>query len=34
VFSCSDELLDAPKAGPTMMIEKGRVFKDLNALKR
>jgi hypothetical protein len=29
-----DELLDAPEAGPTMMIEKGRIFKDLNALKR
>jgi hypothetical protein len=29
-----DELLDAPEAGPSIMIEKGRVFKDLNALKR
>jgi hypothetical protein len=29
-----DELLDAPEAGPSLMIEKGRVFKDLNALKR
>ena len=29
-----DELLDAPEAGPSMMIEKGRVFKDLTALKR
>jgi hypothetical protein len=28
-----DGLLDAPKAGPSMMIEMGRVFKDLNALK-
>jgi hypothetical protein len=28
-----DELLDAPKAGPSMMIEMGQVFKDLNALK-
>jgi hypothetical protein len=29
-----DELLDAPEVDPTMMIEKGRIFKDLNALKR
>jgi hypothetical protein len=29
-----DELLDAPEAGPTMMNEKGQIFKDLNALKR
>jgi hypothetical protein len=29
-----DELLDAPEAGPSMMIEKGRVFKELTALKR
>jgi hypothetical protein len=29
-----DELLDAPEAGPSMMIKKGRVFKDLTALKR
>jgi hypothetical protein len=29
-----DELLDAPEAGPSMMIENGRVFKDLTALKR
>jgi hypothetical protein len=29
-----DELLDAPEAGPSMMIEKGRVIKDLTALKR
>jgi hypothetical protein len=29
-----DELLEAPKAGPNMVIEKGRVFKDLLALKR
>jgi hypothetical protein len=29
-----DELLDAHEAGPSMMIEKGRVFKDLTALKR
>jgi hypothetical protein len=29
-----DELLYAPKAGPNMMIEKGRVFKDLTVLKR
>jgi hypothetical protein len=29
-----DELLDAPEAGPSMMIEKDRVFKDLTALKR
>jgi hypothetical protein len=29
-----DELLDAPEASPSMMIEKVRVFKDLTALKR
>jgi hypothetical protein len=29
-----DELLDAPEASPSTMIEKGRVFKDLTALKR
>jgi hypothetical protein len=29
-----DELLEAPEAGPKMTIEKGRVFKDLHALKR
>ena len=29
-----DELLEAPEAGPTMIIESGRVFKDLPALKR
>jgi hypothetical protein len=29
-----DELLDAPEAGPSMMIKKGRIFKDLTALKR
>jgi hypothetical protein len=29
-----DELLEAPEAGPSMVIEKGRVFKDLRALKR
>jgi hypothetical protein len=29
-----DELLEAPEAGPNMVIEKGRVFKDLLALKR
>jgi hypothetical protein len=28
-----DELLDAPEAGPSMMIEKGQVFKDLTTLK-
>jgi hypothetical protein len=28
-----DELLDAPEAGPSMMIKMGRVFNDLNALK-
>jgi hypothetical protein len=27
-----DVLLDAPEVGPSMMIEKGRVFKDLPAL--
>ena len=25
---------EAPEAGPNMVIEKGRVFKDLPALKR
>ena len=29
-----DELLEAPEAGPNMVIENGRVFKDLLALKR
>ena len=29
-----DELLEAPEGGPNMVIEKGRVFKDLPALKR
>jgi hypothetical protein len=29
-----DELLEAPEAGPNMVIEKSRVFKDLPALKR
>ena len=29
-----DELLDAPEVGPNMIIEKGRVFKDLPVLKR
>jgi hypothetical protein len=29
-----DEMLDAPEASPSMMIEKGRVFKDLTALNR
>ena len=29
-----DELLHAPEASPNMVIEKGRVFKDLPALKR
>jgi hypothetical protein len=29
-----DELLEAPEAGPSMAIEKGRVFKDLPVLKR
>ena len=29
-----DELLEAPEVGPNMIIEKGRVFKDLPALKR
>ena len=28
------ELLEAPEAGPNMVIENGRVFKDLPALKR
>ena len=31
---CDDELLEASEAGPNMVIEKGRVFKDLPALKR
>ena len=29
-----DELLEAPKAGPNMVIENGRVFNDIPALKR
>jgi hypothetical protein len=29
-----DELQEAPEAGPSMEIEKGRVFNDLPALKR
>ena len=29
-----DELLKAPAAGPNMVIEKGRVLKDLPTLKR
>jgi hypothetical protein len=29
-----DEMLDTPEVGPSMMIEKGWVFKDLTALKR
>jgi len=29
-----DELLEAPEAGPNMVIKKGRVFKDLPTLKR
>ena len=29
-----DELLEAPEAGPNMVIENGRVFKDLLVLKR
>jgi hypothetical protein len=29
-----DELQEAPKAGPSMEIEKGRIFNDLPALKR
>ena len=29
-----NELLEAPETGPNMVIEKGRVFKDLLALKR
>jgi len=29
-----DELLEAPKAGPNMVIENGRVFNDVPALKR
>ena len=29
-----DELLEATEAGPNMVIEKGRVFKDLPTLKR
>jgi hypothetical protein len=31
---CHDELQEAPEAGPSMEIEKGRVFNDLPALKR
>ena len=34
VEGCDDELLEAPKAGPNMVIENGRVFKDLPTLKR
>ena len=30
----NDELLEAPEAGPNILIENGRVFKDLPALKR
>ena len=29
-----DELLESPEAGPNMVIENGRVFKDLPTLKR
>ena len=29
-----DELLEAPEAGPNLVIENGRVFNDLPALKR
>ena len=29
-----DELLEAPEAGPNMVIENGRVFNDLPTLKR
>ena len=29
-----DDLLEAPEAGPNMVIENGRVFKDLPTLKR
>ena len=29
-----DELLEAPEASPNMVIENGRVFKDLPVLKR
>jgi hypothetical protein len=29
-----DELQEAPEAGPSMEIEKGRVFNDLPTLKR
>jgi hypothetical protein len=29
-----DELLEAPEASPNMVIENGRVFNDLPALKR
>ena len=29
-----DELLESPEVGPNMVIENGRVFKDLPALKR
>ena len=31
---CDDELLEAPEASPNMVIENGRVFKDLPVLKR
>ena len=34
VEECEDELLEAPKAGPNMVIENERVFNDLPALKR
>jgi hypothetical protein len=34
VEGCDDEQLEALEAGPNMVIEKGRVFKDLLALKR
>ena len=29
-----DKLLEAPEAGPNMVIENGRMFNDLPALKR
>ena len=29
-----DELLEAPEGGPNIVIDNGRVFKDLPALKR
>ena len=31
---CDDELLEAPEAGPNMVIKNGMVFNDLPALKR